>query len=57
MVQDLNCVQMRVSGYNCHYGFVLGAGAEAKTVTSLLPQPSVLAFRARFKAVIGNQIF
>jgi len=42
MVQDLNCVQMRVSGYNCHYGFVLGAGAKAKTVTSLLPQPTVL---------------
>ena len=43
IVQDFNCVQMRVSGYNCHYGFVLGAGAKAKTVTSLLPQPSVLA--------------
>ena len=27
MVQDLYCVQMRVSGYINHYKFVLGAGA------------------------------
>jgi len=42
MVQDLNCEQMSVSGCNSHYEFVLGAGAKAKTVTSLLPQPTVL---------------
>jgi hypothetical protein len=29
MVQDLNCVQMRESGCNGHYEFVLGAGAPA----------------------------
>ena len=33
-VQDLNCVQMRVSGCNGYYEFVLGAGAKAKSVTT-----------------------
>jgi len=42
-VQDLNCVQMRVSGCNNHYKFVLGAGAKAKSVTNNLPILSVLA--------------
>jgi hypothetical protein len=42
MVQDLNCVQMRVSGCNGHYEFVLGAGAKAKSVTNNLPLLSVL---------------
>jgi hypothetical protein len=28
-VQDLNCVQMRVSGRNSYYEIVLGAGAPA----------------------------
>jgi len=42
MVQDLNCVQMSVSGYNEHYKFVLGAGSKAKTVTNNLPILSVL---------------
>ena len=41
-VQDLNCVQMRVSGCKNHYKFVLGAGAKAKTVTNNLPILSVL---------------
>jgi hypothetical protein len=41
-VQDLNCVQMSVSGCNCHYEFVLGAGAKAKIVTNNLPLLSVL---------------
>jgi hypothetical protein len=41
-VQDLNCVQMRVSGFNGHYDFVLGAGAKAKSVTNNLPILSVL---------------
>jgi hypothetical protein len=31
-----------VSGCNCHYEFVLGAGAKAKTVTNNLPLLSVL---------------
>ena len=44
-VQDLNCVQMRVSGCNGHYKFVLGAGAKAKTVTNNLPILSVLAVK------------
>ena len=42
MVQDFNCVQMRVSGCNNHYKFVISAGAKAKTVTSNLPILSVL---------------
>jgi hypothetical protein len=35
-------VQMRESGFNSHYKFVLGAGAKAKTVTNNLPLLSVL---------------
>jgi len=42
MVQDSDCGQMRESGFNYHYEFVMGAGAKAKTVTSLLTLPSVL---------------
>jgi len=42
-VQDFDCGQMRVSGCSCHYEFVLGAGSNAKTVTSLLIIPSVLS--------------
>ena len=41
-VQDLNCGQMRVSGCNNHYQFVLNAGAKAKSVTNNLPILSVL---------------
>jgi len=41
-VQDLNCVQMRVSGCNNHYKLVLSAGAKAKSVTNNLPILSVL---------------
>ena len=41
-VQDLNCVQMSVSGCNGHYEFILGVGAKAKSVTSNLPLLSVL---------------
>jgi hypothetical protein len=48
MVQDFNCVQMSVSGCNGHYGFVLGAGAKAKTVTNNLPLLSVLGVRSIF---------
>ena len=50
-VQDLNCMQMSVSGCNGHYEFVLGAGAKAKSVTNNLPLLSVLAI-----AVILNVI-
>ena len=42
-VQDLYCVQMRVSGCKTHYKFVLSAGAKAKSVTNNLPILSVLA--------------
>ncbi len=42
-VQDFNCEQMRVSGCNGHYEFVLVAGAKAKSVTNNLPILSVLA--------------
>jgi hypothetical protein len=41
-VQNLNCVQMRVSGCINHYKAVLGTGAKAKTVTNNLPLLSVL---------------
>jgi len=47
-VQDFNCVQMRVSGCNGHYEFVLGAGTKAKSVTNNLPLLSVLAERFAF---------
>jgi hypothetical protein len=30
MVQDFNCVQMRVSGCKNHYKFVLGGGAKVE---------------------------
>ena len=42
MVQGFDCGQMCVSGCSCHYKFFLGAGVNAKTVTSLLIIPSVL---------------
>jgi len=42
-VQDLNGGQMRVSGCNNHYKFVLGTGTKAKSVTNNLPILSVLA--------------
>jgi len=35
-VQEVNCEQMRVSRCKGHYESVLGAGAKAKTMTSLL---------------------
>jgi hypothetical protein len=41
-VQDLNCVQMSVSGCNNHYKFILSAGTKAKSVTNNLPILSVL---------------
>jgi hypothetical protein len=47
-VQDFDCVQLRESGFNGHYEFVMGAEAKAKTVTSLLIIPSVLAVRGIF---------
>jgi len=55
-VWDFNCGQMRVSGCNGHYEFVLGAGAKAKSVTNNLPILSVLAFRANIKTVIMERI-
>jgi hypothetical protein len=45
-----------VSGCKNYYKFVLSAGAKAKSMTNNLPILSVLAFRARFKTVNGNQI-
>jgi len=45
MLQDFNCVQMRVSGCKNHYKAVLGVGLKAKTVTNNLPILSVLAGR------------
>jgi hypothetical protein len=48
MVQYFNCEQMRESGCNDHYEFVLGAGAKAKSVTSNLPLLSELVVRFIF---------
>ena len=45
-MQNFNCEQMRVSGCNNHYKYVLSAGAKAKSVTNNLPILSVLGFRA-----------
>ena len=42
MVQEFYCGQMRVSGFNFNYEFVLEAGTKAKTVTNNLPLLSVL---------------
>ena len=47
-VQDFNWGQMRVSGCNNHYKFVLSAGVKAKSVTNNLPILSVLAVRGIF---------
>jgi hypothetical protein len=41
-VQELYCGQMRVSGFNSNYKFVMGAGAVAKTVKNNLPLLSML---------------
>jgi len=41
-VQDLYYGQVRVSGCNNHYQFVLRAGAKAKSVTNNLPLLTVL---------------
>jgi hypothetical protein len=36
-VQDLNCVQMRVSGCNNHYKFVLSAGVKVEERSDEIP--------------------
>jgi len=36
-VQDFNCVQMRVSGCNSHYKFVLSAGAKVEERSDEIP--------------------
>jgi hypothetical protein len=36
-VQNLNCVQMSVSGCNDHYEFVLGAGAKVEERSDEIP--------------------
>jgi hypothetical protein len=51
-VQDLNCVQMRVSRCNNHYKFVIGARAKAKSVTNNLPILSVLGGRSNLLIVM-----
>ena len=48
---------MRESGCIYHYESVMLADAKAKTVTSLLPQLTVLAVRACFYQVIENLSF
>jgi hypothetical protein len=47
-IEDLDCEQLRVSGCKNHYETVLGAGAKAKSVTSLLTLPSVLGGCSNF---------
>ena len=49
-----NCEQMSVSGWKNYYKTVLGAGAKAKSVTSLLTLPSVLA--CVFFTKFGNSL-
>ena len=44
MVQDFDCMQMRVSRFSSYYEFVLVPGAKAKTVTSFLIILSVLVW-------------
>jgi hypothetical protein len=56
-VQDFNCGQMRVSGCNNNYKFVLSAGAKAKSVTNNLPILSVLGFRAFLVMLSRNCLF
>jgi hypothetical protein len=46
-----------VSGYNGHYKSVLGAAANAKSVTSPLIIPSVLAFRAFYFTILSPESF
>jgi len=55
-VQDFNCVQLRVSGCNNHYKFVLSAGAKAKSVTNNLPILSVLGFRLFISILLFCQL-
>jgi hypothetical protein len=57
MVQDLNCVQMRVSGCMNHYEFVLRAGTKAKSVTNNLPILSVLCLGVLFVQRKCSQLF
>ena len=47
-ILKLNYVQMRESGCKNHYVTVMLADAKAKTVTSLLPQLTVLGVRSNF---------
>ena len=55
-VQELNKVQMSVSGFSGHYESVLVAETKAKTVTSLLIIPSVLLAGFIFLLVFLFQI-
>ena len=52
-VQDFNCGQRRVSGFDGNYEFVLRAVAKAKSVTNNLPILSVLAFRWNYFSKIN----
>jgi hypothetical protein len=54
MVQDFNCVQMRVSGCSGHYEFILGAGVKAKSMTNNLPLLSVLAVVVIYEIIVGS---
>jgi hypothetical protein len=42
MLQDFDCLQMRLSWFIYHYEFVLSAGEKAKSVTNNLPLLTVL---------------
>src|SRR4030042_6996092 len=52
MIQDFDCGQMRVSGCNGYYKFVLSAGAKAKSVTNNLPILSVLCAALIFQSIV-----
>ena len=56
-VQNFNYEQVRMSGCNGHYEFVLGAGAKAKSVTNNLPIVRVSGFSVFYinNYQVGNQ--
>ena len=56
-LQDLNCGQLRVSGCNGNYKFVLDAGAKAKSVTNNLPLLSVLWLVVCPELLQGTKMF
>jgi hypothetical protein len=53
MVQDFNCEQMRVSGFNSHNEFVLVAEEKAKTVTTVPAEALAKAGQLTFIVLVS----